>query len=593
LVLIDYSTSLPEIWAGLECSIIRTNDSYRDQLQMSGHDQRIDDLNLFHELGIKTIRFPVLWEKLVAEKRDKPDFRYTDIRMKRLKELSIEPVAGLLHHGSGPSFTNLLDPDFPALFADYAFQVAGHYPSIRYYTPVNEPLTTARFSGLYGFWYPHQRSNHLFLKMFLNQIKAIILSMKAIRSINPNAELIQTEDLGKVYSTPELSYQAFFENERRWLTYDFLTGKFGPDHLLWNFFLDNGINEKELAFFTENSCIPQICGFNYYITSERYLDHRTTLYPAESIGGNGIHQYADVEAIRIEDNLPAGLEGLLTEAWGRYRLPMAVTESHLGCTREEQLRWFMQNYLTVGRLKSAGIPVKAITAWAFLGSFDWNSLIMHQNGSYEPGVYDISSGIRVPTALAELIRYINEGKLFEQHLFEVPGWWKRDIRVSYAKKETITKVKAEFISTTPLTGRIVKCISNPGIQPYIAQILEHRGLACTFIKSQEAYADPAISPWAILNLEKVEKINTVFESPWVVTAKPVSNIRMHLTKDRIPVASVTSATCTSTEIHTALDLLIDYGGLKLQVKKPRAVIKKIHNPADKKNKSEILNQNEI
>ena len=28
-------------------------------------------------------------------------------------------------------------------------------PHITNYTPVNEPLTTARFSGLYGAWYPH------------------------------------------------------------------------------------------------------------------------------------------------------------------------------------------------------------------------------------------------------------------------------------------------------------------------------------------------------------------------------------------------------------------------------------------------------
>lgn len=578
----ELKASFPEIWAGVECSIIRTNNSYKDQLQMSGHYQRIDDLNLFHELGIKTIRFPVLWEKLVAKKKDIPDFRYTNTRMKRLSNLFMEPIAGLLHHGSGPSFTNLLDPDFPALFADYAFQVADQYPWIKYYTPINEPLTTARFSGLYGYWYPHKQSNHLFLKMFLNQIKAIILAMKAIRTINPNAALIQTEDLGKVYSTPELSYQAFFENERRWLTYDFLTGKFKPGHLLWNFFLDNGFTEKNLVFFTENSCTPQICGFNYYITSERYLDHRTTLYPPESIGGNGLHQYADVEAIRMEEDLPLGLEGLLTEAWNRYKLPMAVTENHIGCTREEQLRWFMQNYLTVARLNSAAIPVKAITAWAFLGSFDWSSLVKHENGFYEPGVYDVSSGTPEPTALAELIKHINEGKLFDQHLFDAPGWWKRDIRMSYLMNESKPKVHSQIISPAPLIGKQVKCIANVSLQPYIEKILEHRGLAFYFSNDSETYSNPINSPWAVLNLEEVETVVDINESSWMATTKSVNNIKIKWLHDHIPMATVTSTTCTSTEIHTALDLLIDTGGLKSQKSQPGVVRRKMIKHTDKK-----------
>lgn len=51
--------------------------------------------------------------------------------------------------------------------------------------------------------------------MLLNQVKGIVLAMQAIRCINPHAKLLQTEDLGKTYSTDLLTYQADFENERR------------------------------------------------------------------------------------------------------------------------------------------------------------------------------------------------------------------------------------------------------------------------------------------------------------------------------------------------------------------------------------------
>ena len=53
------------------------------------------------------------------------------------------------------------------------------------YTPINEPLTTARFCGLYGLWYPHARDHQVFLRILVNQITAIRLAMRAIRQVNP------------------------------------------------------------------------------------------------------------------------------------------------------------------------------------------------------------------------------------------------------------------------------------------------------------------------------------------------------------------------------------------------------------------------
>ena len=75
---------------------------------------------------------------------------------------------------------------FPEKLAQYAAAVARRYPWVTDYTPVNEPLTTARFSCLYGHWYPHERDALLFAKAFLAQCRGIVLSMRAIRAINPD-----------------------------------------------------------------------------------------------------------------------------------------------------------------------------------------------------------------------------------------------------------------------------------------------------------------------------------------------------------------------------------------------------------------------
>ena len=79
----------------------------------------------------------------------------------------MRPIVGLVHHGSGPAYTSLLDSGFPEKLARYAGAVARRYPWLTDFTPVNEPLTTARFSGLYGHWYPHGRCDRDYVRALL------------------------------------------------------------------------------------------------------------------------------------------------------------------------------------------------------------------------------------------------------------------------------------------------------------------------------------------------------------------------------------------------------------------------------------------
>ena len=89
---------------------------------------------------------------------------------------------------------------------------------------MNEPLTTARFSGLYGLWYPHRRDEATFARALLTETRATVLAMRAIRAVNPHAQLVQTEDLGRTYATPALAGLAAFYNQRRWLSLDLSAG---------------------------------------------------------------------------------------------------------------------------------------------------------------------------------------------------------------------------------------------------------------------------------------------------------------------------------------------------------------------------------
>lgn len=422
-----------ELWGGIECTINRINDTYLDQLEYANHYKRENDLSLIAGLGVKTLRYPILWEKHQPAPDTEIDWSWTEKQLHILTANNIKPVAGLVHHGSGPAFTNLLDEKFAEGLAEYAGKVATKFPWIEYYTPVNEPLTTARFSGLYGFWYPHAKNDVSFARMLLNQMKGVVLAMKAIKKINPQAKLVQTEDLGKTYCSPSLQYQANFENERRWLTYDLLCGNIKPGHKMWNYFVRLGIPEASLNFFLENICPPDIMGFNHYITSERFLDEKYKKYPSFTHGGNELQVYADVEACRVPHGQPSGLGVLLREAWGRYRLPIAITEVQLKCGREDQARWLKEVWDTCVMLKTEGVNIKAVTAWALLGSYGWDKLLTTKKMNYEAGAFDLTSGIPRPTALVSLIKALINGVEYSHPVIEHKGWWQRDVRFIYEK----------------------------------------------------------------------------------------------------------------------------------------------------------------
>ena len=413
----------------MECTINRVGNSFSDQLKRTGHWRRADeDLARFAALGLRTLRFPILWESVAPRSLEECDWRWPDARLTRLRELGLRPIVGLLHHGSGPRYTSLVDRDFPAKFASYAAAVARRYPWIDAYTPINEPLTTARFSGLYGHWYPHGRDDATFVRALLNQCYATALAMAEIRKVNPYAILVQTEDLGRTLSTPALEHQAAFDNERRWLSWDLLHGDVGRGHAMWNYLIESGADVQQLDSLGENPCKADLIGINHYVTSDRFLDQRIENYPPETHGGNRGQVYADDAAIRASEEVP-GFEDAIEEAHHRYHAPIALTEVHLGDEPEEQLRWLMEAWNAADQARNQGIDLRAVTAWSLLGSFDWDSLVTRKQDHFEVGVFDISDGQPKDTLLSNAIAELSRGETFKHPALQTPGWWRRPGRL--------------------------------------------------------------------------------------------------------------------------------------------------------------------
>ncbi|SJZ98035.1 family 1 glycosylhydrolase [Sediminibacterium ginsengisoli] len=486
--------SLPEIWGGIECSINRVGDHYSDQFMDMGCYNGTDYINAIADTGICALRFPLLWEKHQPHKNSRIDWTWAKQQLEILRTREIIPIAGLVHHGSGPAFTALNRDDFAPGLAAYAKQTAEAFPWIEYYTPVNEPLTTARFSGLYGLWYPHKNNAADFLRMLINQLKGVVFAMKEIRKVNPLAKLVQTEDLAKAHSTKLLIYQRNFENHRRWLTFDLLCGKVTKQHPLWQYIIENGIEEKTLIFFLENPCPPDIMGLNYYVTSERFLDEKIEKYPVHTHGGNGRHTYADTEAVRV--NRCTGLQKLLEETWQRYHIPIALTEVHMDCTREEQLRWFNQACNASKAAIRNGADIRAVTAWSLLGAYDWNSLLVHRHKRYETGAFDLRKGNPRPTALARMVSKLSANSTYDHPLLPGKGWWDK---ARATKTQNIPILQSSPLLITNLNNSLGQALVRACRQRNIPYTGLGRSPVNKIFSREIESAIDTYHPWAVIN----------------------------------------------------------------------------------------------
>jgi dTDP-4-dehydrorhamnose reductase len=253
-------------------------------------------------------------------------------------------------------------------------------------------------------------------------------------------------------------------------------------------------------------------GVNYYVTSERFLDSELGHYPPESHGGNGRDSYADVEAVRVREQGMGGVGAILSDAWARFGLPLAITEVQLASTREEQLRWLAGAWQTASELRAGGVDLRAITAWTLLGCYDWNSLVTRDENHYEPGAFDLRGPQPRPTALAHAIRALAGGQPLNQPWAALPGWWQRPARLIYgwaidAAGERRPLANAQPAASAPERPLLITGGAGTLGQAF-ARICELRGIPVRLLTRQDLdIADPAavqeileeLHPWALIN----------------------------------------------------------------------------------------------
>jgi dTDP-4-dehydrorhamnose reductase len=414
--------SRPAVWAGVEPSHLTIGGRRRDQLVATGHADRLEDIDRIAELGVSAVRYPILW----GWRGDPTDWDWAKARLGRLASYGIDPIVGLVHHGWGPDEIDPLDPGYPDALAGYAVQVARRFPQIRTFLPVNEALTTARFSGLYGWWDPCARDDTTFARLIVAECQAIRAAARRLRQLDPSIRILVNDDAGETYGTKAVADVVSFYNTRRWLSFDLVTGKVDAHHPMWEHVALTRDLEYALEDLADDPEYPDLLGLDHYITSDRFLDDRTDLYPADIERSRTNARFVDVEVARVPGLEVDGFWRCLKQTWDRYGLPMALTEVHMGGDPEDEVAWWAEAWQQAGWAVAAGMVVEGVTSWAAVGGVDWNTLLRREAGWYRPGCFDVRSGQAVRTELGAAVAATASGRAIDGL---VPGWWRQPDRV--------------------------------------------------------------------------------------------------------------------------------------------------------------------
>jgi dTDP-4-dehydrorhamnose reductase len=408
---------LPEIWASPEPTVARIDRlRSRDQLSETGHDTRHGDVDLIANLGVRATRYPVLWEKVAPHDPHVRDYGWAAQRLQALAERGVEPIVTLLHHGSGPAYTSLLDPDFPRLFAEYAAATARRFPWVKRWTPINEPLTTARFSTLYAAWYPNAFfDDAAFARAIVNEALAIALAGERIRDAVPDATFLLTEDL-QSFTAADERVEGYVEHkrERMYLSCELLQGRIADGHPMHRYLVERGgIAPAELTDLARRAHAPDVMGWNYYPNSERWLE-------SDGEGGHRNLGIVDVAPERMD------MRPLLRAAHARLGLPFALSEVHVLGNERERARWMLHRFDDALAARADGVPIVAFGAWAAFGMVDWVSLLRRSEQVREDGIYTCAGPHGVPqrTLVTEVVEELAAGRVPAAPA--EPAWWERD-----------------------------------------------------------------------------------------------------------------------------------------------------------------------
>jgi beta-glucosidase len=345
------------------------------------------DFDLVQEMEIFFLRYgPALYRTFLGP--EKFDWEFSDVTLRDLRKRRILPIVDLCHFGVPDWIGNFQNPDFPALFANYALTFAKRYPWVQLYTPINEMYICALFSAYYGWWNEQLTTDRSFVTALKHIVKANVLAMKSILEVRPDAIFIQSESSEYFHAeNPKAIKPAEIMNARRFLSLDLNYGK-RVESEMYEYLMDNGMMREEYHFFLNNKLKRHcIMGNDYYVTNE----HRVAADGMTRASGDVF-----------------GYHVITSQYYDRYQLPIMHTETNLqqGPNGDEAVQWLWKQWANVMRVRNDGMPIVGFTWYSLTDQVDWDTALRENNARINPlGLFDLDRNIRpVGEAFRHLIK---------------------------------------------------------------------------------------------------------------------------------------------------------------------------------------------
>lgn len=338
---------------------VRGSGSPLDEYELTQHDREWrDDLQRAADAGANAIRWGAPWYRVNPE----PgvwDWSWCDQVIDRAVALGLEVILDLVHYGTPTwlrdSFT---DPAYPDAVADYAGRAAHRYRGrIRHYTPLNEPLVTASFTGARGIWPPYGSGDADWARVVVGVADGIQRSARAIRAADPDAVIVHVEAT-HLWSTVDPSLSSHLEELelRNYLPTDLVLGRVDAAHELHPWLLDHGVEQAALDRLRAQATRIDVIGLNYYPE----LSARELIRVGDQIVGVA------------EDGGSEGLVALIRGFAERYGLPILVSETAVEGDPQHLVEWMDEALRCVLGLRAEGVELIGVTWWPLFDFVDWS-----------------------------------------------------------------------------------------------------------------------------------------------------------------------------------------------------------------------------
>lgn len=476
---------------GIECSYptIVTSDGRTkrvDELEKTFHYRHWkEDLALVRELGLRYLRYgPPYYRIHVAP--EKYDWEFTDLVFAEIKRLGIVPIVDLCHFGVPDWLGNLQNPEWPEHFSRYAAAFAERFPWVQFYTPVNEIYICARFSTLAGFWNERAQNERAFVTALKHLCRANLLAIQEILKRRPDAVFIQSESAEYFHlggNDPETIARAKFENERRFLSFDFLYSV-SPSAEMGLYLFDNGLTRDEFQWFMAHGLGERIVmGNDFYERNEQIVVPGGGFKPANEVFGWAV---------------------ITRQYYERYRRPVMHTETNV-LDAEHAPRWLWKEFFNVRYLREQGVPVLGFTWYSLIDQVDWDSALTKDLGMVNPlGLYDLQRRPRpVAAAYRELILHFSNEPLLPKS--SVLGFCK-PCDLPLPQEKILPKPQHTTVGRSPLPPRAKVAITRTTNEKadgeetgrLVREALEFLGGAKQFVKpGQTVLIKPNLTVWRV------------------------------------------------------------------------------------------------